>query len=735
MLGEILPIGDTREDLEHLRGDSLNVLVLFMGFILYVWWFWLTSPLSGSQSPGVWYGALILTLGTVISYVLRKRNVALASLIIILAMIMANAYVLSALRLIMISYLFAPIVVFAGLLFNQMLVFVVAFVASGLVIGVDSVPFSSSSSIYPLLVIWLTALASWLSNRNLYTALRWAWSSQAEAQRKMEEARDHRAELQRIAKALDEANYRIRRMNYQLALATERAEEARRLKQQFAANISHELRTPLNLIVGFSEMMFLSPESYGGVPLPPPYRGDVDAIYRSGQHLLSLIDDVLDLSQIEAGHMALTKEKINLLEVIEEAVEIIDGFMEAKGLSLQVEVPDEVPLVYADRTRLRQVLLNLLNNSCRFTERGGVTVRVEVKESEVVVSVADTGVGIPQEALSHIFEEFYPLEDGSTTRRGGRGLGLPLSKRFVELHGGRMWVKSQVGQGSTFYFSLPLPEPRTSGFYEGVLSSDRIPPFPTPSVKSFLILNGDPAVVRLLQRHIDGYRAIEAHDTEEVLQLIEEYHPRAIITGSALDSQGDSWSVLEDTFYDLPLIICPLLDRPRARLALSADDYLIKPITREKLFNALDRVDGEVKSVLVVDDTPQMVRLLDRMLKSGRRQYRVWKAYSGEQALALMEQKRPDVVLLDLMMPGVDGAEVLRRMRESTELADVPVIVITVREYLQELLSSGDVVQVRMKGGFSASELVNCLKAILDSLPPQPTFPASAPVRPAASPG
>jgi len=250
-----------------------------------------------------------------------------------------------------------------------------------------------------------------------------------------------------------------------------------------------------------------------------------------------------------------------------------------------------------------------------------------------------------------------------------------------------------------------------------------------------LILNSDPAVTRLLQRHIEGYRAVEAHDEGEALRLIEEYRPRAIIAGACPDRKGDGWSLLGDAPHDLPLIICPLLDRPWARLALSADDYLIKPVTREKLFGALDRVDGEVRSVLVVDDTPQMVRLLDRMLKSRGRPYRVQKAYGGEQALALMEQERPDVVLLNLMMPGVDGSEVLRRMRENPELADVPVIVITVREYLQELLSSEDTIQVKRKQGFSTSELVNCLKAILDSLPPQPTVPASAPAQPATSPG
>ena len=736
MLGEVLYIGEgTREDLEDLRGDSLNTLLIFAGIAAFLSMCWLVQ--AEIYSAQAWSASILLTLGTIFTSKAKDRSHLLASIVLILSMIGASTSLLWGYGPHPASYLFALPVMFAGLLigFRSMLATVI--MVSGLVVAVGLLVHGESplspGLLSPVMFVCLTALASWLSNRNLYAALQWAWNGYRRARHNEEQLRERQIELKRALKALDEANYRIRRMNYQLSLALERAEEARRLKQQFAANISHELRTPLSLIVGFSKMMFLSPESYGGVQLPPPYRGDVDAIYRSGQHLLSLIDDVLDLAQIEAGRMTLAKDMINLGQVIKETVEIIDSLMEAKGLSLHLEVPDDGPLVYADGIRLCQVLLNLLNNSCRFTERGSITVRVQVDEAEVVVSVADTGVGISQDTIPHIFEEFYPL-DGPTTRLGGRGLGLPVSQRLVELHGGRMWVESQVGQGSTFYFSLPLLELPSESLQKGMLTGKHISPFPSPLGKSFLILDSDRAVAQVLQRHMEDYRAVEAHDEQEALQLIQEFRPRAIIAGTDPQLQGDRWSVLEDALYDLPLIVCPLLDRPWAPLALSADDYLIKPITCEKLFGALDRVDAAAKSVLVVDDTRHMVRLLDRMLKSGGRQYRVMKVYGGEQALALMEKERPDVVLLDLIMPGVDGPEVLRRMRENTELADIPVIVITVREYLQEFLPSEDMVQVKRKGGFSTSELVRCLEAILDSLSPRLTSPASAPGQPAVSP-
>jgi signal transduction histidine kinase/CheY-like chemotaxis protein len=634
------------------------------------------------------------------------------------------------------SFLLVLIPLLAGMLFHTATTFVATGLSSAAVIAVGRYhhgwSWGSVELVLPVLLVLLASISSWLSLRNVKTALDWAWGNYRQALRSQEQLRERQEELKRTLKALDEASYRIRNMNHELGLASERAEEARRLKQQFAANISHELRTPLSLIVGFSEMMFLSPESYDGTPLPAVYRGDVDAIYRSGQHLLSLIDDVLDLSQIEAGRMVLARETVSLREVVDEAADIMDSFMAAKGLTLGVEMPDGSLMLYADRTRLRQVLLNLLNNSCRFTDEGGVVVRTEVDQAQVIVSVEDTGVGIPQERIRHIFEEFYPLEDGSTTRHGGRGLGLPLSKRFVELHGGRMWVESQVGKGSTFRFSLPLSEHRTGRGHVATRFGARLTPFPVPLEASFLVLDSDPAVTRLLQRHIEGYQAIEARSRSEVLRLIDEHHPRAIITGASPRPEEEGEPSMKDTLYDVPLITCQLLDKPWTRLALSADNYLIKPITRERLFRALDRIEGDVENVLIVDDTPSMVRLLERMLRSRGQRYSIQKAYDGQQALALMDRERPDVVLLDLMMPGIDGPGLLRIMRDRTDLADLPVIVITVREYLQELLSSGESVHVKRKGGFSAIELVSCMKAILDSLPSQQVSGAIDPAQPTA---
>ncbi len=732
---ELSQLSGMPDDLDYLHDGSLRILIALLVVTAYLWGLWALEvtrttanvPIAHVLSLRIFYGPILLSLSTALTWVLRRHSVLWACYMLVLSMLLSTTWAIVLYGPRTAPYLLTLVVMFAGLLLAAKEGFIVATIASGIVAVLGRTLFGQSlfspEVLCPIIVIYLTGLASWLSSHNLYTALQWAWNSYAEASKQMERARNRQAELQSALKALDEASYRIRRMNYMLALAREQAEEARRVKQQFAANISHELRTPLNLIVGFSEMMFLSPESYG-VELPPPYRGDVDAIYRSAQHLLSLIDDVLDLSQIEAGRMALLRERLSLKEVIEEAVEIMDSFVKAKGLTLQMEIPEHLPEVYADRTRIRQVLLNLLNNACRFIQQGGIHVRAEVQGDSVMISVNDTGVGIPQEETLKIFEEFYPLE-GPTTRQEGWGLGLPLSKRFIELHGGRIWVKSEVGRGSTFYFTLPLLSSAVAT-PEGT-ASGALTPFPVPLDRNILVLDGDPAVIQLLKRHLDGYLVMKAED--EVAHLVEELHPQAVISATTPD---ESW---DQANYNAPFLICPALGERWAQSALQADDYLVKPITREKLFAALDRL-GEIRTVLVVDDNLQMVRLLSRMLHSQGRRYRVLRAYDGEEALALMEEEVPDVVLLDLIMPQMDGLELLREMRERETLQDIHVIVISVRNYLEEVISAGEMLRVSKPKGFSTGELVDCMKAILDAFAPHYLLKyTAAPAQPATLPG
>ena len=292
-----------------------------------------------------------------------------------------------------------------------------------------------------------------------------------EAQRNLEEAREQRLELIQTEEDLRKANGELARLSDRLRVLQRVAEEARQAKAEFVANVSHELRTPLNMIIGFTEIIARSPQVYGG-KLPVALLTDIAAIRRNSQHLANLVNDVLDLSQVEAGRMALTKEWTALPEVIEAAIAAVKPFYDSKGLYLRADVSADLPQVFCDGTRVREVIINLLSNAGRFTERGGVDVGCHREAAEIVVSVTDTGPGISQQDQKRVFQPFQQLDSSTRRRHGGSGLGLTISKQFVEMHGGRMWVESpadgdkngqnrapQLGPGTRISFSLALESP------------------------------------------------------------------------------------------------------------------------------------------------------------------------------------------------------------------------------------------------------------------------------------
>ena len=702
----------------------------WMGFLFF----------TTGDFTGAWWAPVLLLLGLALGYAWHRDHFRLASLIFMSGMILAFGYEVWYHGFQMAPYLFTLTVTFAGLLCNPPGVFATAAASAGLVIAAAvaqrNALSSSAQVISPIIVILLTALVSWLSTRNLHTALSWALSSQAQAWQRMELARDRQAELQRALKALDEASYRIRRMNYDLAQACDVAEGMRRLKQQFVTNVSHELRTPLALIAGFSEMIYLSPESYD-VPLSPEYLGDVREIYRSSKHLLSLIDDILDLSQITAGKMRLSREDADLQEMIYEAVDTIRPLIEGKGLALEVELKGPLPMLYVDPTRVRQVLLNLLNNARRFTDRGQIILRAWRHNGQVQVSISDTGIGITLEDQQNIFQEFRQLDGSLARQHDGVGLGLAISKEFVEMHGGRIWVESKgaPGHGSTFSFTLPLAQ-EGSGRVMPLDNRHLQPLLPGGPVQTVLAVSEDSSVSHILERGLDGFQVISLREIEQLPTVWEESHPLAVVLSADLTEEArrlhDVQSQLGD--QNVPVILCPLGGRERLASALGVQDYLVKPITRDTFLAALERFGDSVHRVLIVDDDPRVVRLLVRMIRSARREYEVLRAYSGKDAWEKLGEKRPDLVVLDLIMPEVDGYMILERMRQAETLRDIPVIVVTAKGYTLEdgqwaSVSSvepsaaasvepfgGRWIGITRQGGFSNEEAMSYLRSILDAL-------------------
>jgi len=380
--------------------------------------------------------------------------------------------------------------------------------------------------IVALMGMWSTVGMIWLTIRPLLTRMEWVWSGYERSQTLLDQVRDYQVHLHETLEDLTNANVQLTRLHRQMQGLRQAAEEARRAKEEFVANVSHELRTPLNMTIGYCEMILDAPEAYGG-EIPPALLADLAVIHRNSQHLSSLIDDVLDLSQIEVGQMALTKERTSLHEVVEAAAVAVRPLFESKGLYLETEIPGDLPLVFCDRTRIREVVLNVLSNAGRFTERGGVRIRAWQERNGVVFSVADTGPGIADEDKDKLFQPFQQLNGSIRRRYGGTGLGLSISKSFVELHGGRIWLESTVGTGTTVFFTLPidLPVPIEEGVSRWLMSGwewrQRTRPSraPVAAVKPRLVvLDTEDVLQRLLTRYLDNAEIVPVASLDEAIQ-------------------------------------------------------------------------------------------------------------------------------------------------------------------------------------------------------------------------
>ena len=564
----------------------------------------------------------------------------------------------------------------------------------------------------------------WLILRPLSTVLSWAWMSYQESRLALEQAREQQVRLYEVTEDLAAANLQLTRLNRLAQNLRQVAEDERRTKEEFVANVSHELRTPLNMIIGFCEMITNSPQTYGG-RIPPALLADLEVVLRNSRHLAELIDDVLDLSQIEAGRMALIKERVSLAEIINSAIVATRPLFTSKGLYLESDVPENLPLVFCDRTRVREVVLNLLSNAGRFTERGGVRVKAWQEGEEVIVSVADTGPGISEQDQERLFQPFERLDGSIRKRYGGTGLGLTISKKFVELHGGHMWVESKLGQGADFFFRLPIdpPAPLSKGATRWINPyqpyEERARPFRVkPSVPRprLVVLDQHKSLKRLLSRYLDAVEIVPVDDPAQAIQVLNQTPTEILLMNErTLDKALSRLKDLGQLPYDLPIIITTIPGEECTAETLGAFAYLVKPITRKVLLEALDRLGGEISKVLIIDDEPEALRLFSRMLTENGRRYRVLRASSVPQALQIVEHDRPDVILLDLIMPDVDGFQFLSLRENSPSLKEIPVILISARDPSgQPIISNGLVVTCAK--GMSSQQVLSTIEALITTL-------------------
>jgi signal transduction histidine kinase/CheY-like chemotaxis protein len=604
------------------------------------------------------------------------------------------------------------------------------------------VQFQSPENLGMILVSTLLAILGWASFDSFLHVTLWASFYAQQAKKALEEARQRQSDLFDTQEDLLTVNQELARLSERLKALQQIADEARQAKGEFVANVSHELRAPLNMIIGYTELITRSVQSYGK-RLPAPLLADIATIQRNAQHLSRLVDDVLDLSQIEAGRMALSREKSSFGKIVETAMEVVHPLYASKGLYLTAEVPPDLPPVFCDQTRIRQIIINLLSNAGRFTEQGGVRISVEPGGAGLVCHVADTGPGIAKEQQAQLFEPFQQVDASIRREHGGSGLGLSISRRFVEMHDGKIWLESEPGKGTTISFTLPIHtpvdgEPRpTSSVYRWVneftVHDRRNRPLKAslPAlVPRYILVETGGALKRFFGRYMEDISVESFTDVDKAIQELDHAPAQALIVNTPDVVDPLAYRALSERLsalpYETPVITCWLPGKDDFAHTLGVVDYIFKPVDMENLLASIHKMGEQVHSILVVDDEEDALQLMMRILLAAPEKYRVWRAASGEVALQMMRTRRPDLVLLDMVLPEKDGLQVLAEKRSDEAIRDIPVMIVTSMDPYKESITA-DTLLLKRKNGLSARELVEFFSQVGQVLTPHVQQPGSAP--------
>lgn len=460
--------------------------------------------------------------------------------------------------------------------------------------------------------------------------------------------------------------------------------------------MSHELRTPLNSIIGFTNLILTD-------DIQPPtgeQKEGLEIVLRNAKNLLALINDILDLSKIEAGRLTISPEEFDIATILKDALDTVEPMVGDKPVKLLSEIDPNTSTLFSDPAKLKQIVLNLLSNAVKFTDEGEVKVVVKVLDgNSIKLEVMDTGSGIPADYLDIVFEEFRQVDGSNTRRNGGTGLGLAISRKLARLLGGDLTAQSEVGKGSTFTLTLPT----VYAMRGEIRSQPQVPTEPPPKQVGPLpkagsipragnlvvCIDDEPEVLLLLKNHLvtEGFEFLGVRDSRNAINVVRQYKP-VLVTLNIMMPNKDGWQILHELKSDaelkeIPVVIHSVVENKALAMSLGAESYLVKPVEAEKLVSVVRSYTGaEGGTILVVDDNEDFTDYLRNVLEKSR--FTIRSALNGVDAMELMHDSEPSLVFLDLLMPEMDGFRVVEEMYEDERLKEIPIVVLTAKEVTNE---------------------------------------------------